>query len=30
MEGKDKDKLEKCIKVLSDIAGEENIHVGQL
>lgn len=30
MEGEDKDKLERCIKVLSDIAGEENIHVGQL
>lgn len=26
----DKEKLEKCIKVLSDIASEENIHVGQL
>lgn len=30
MSGEYKDKLEKCIKVLSDIAGEENIHVGQL
>lgn len=26
----DKEKLEGCIKVLSDIASEENIHVGQL
>ncbi len=30
MRGEYKDKLERCIKVLSDIAGEENIHVGQL
>lgn len=30
MSGEYKDKLERCIKVLSDIAGEENIHVGQL